>query len=201
MKFGEDNMNEEYSYSSKEIYLRKNNQINELNKKLVYVIVYVDENEKKYLDVDTIVALVNATKFIKYEFPDGQTNILSESTLINKGSPKGAISSERVIPDLSSILPYDEEFDLYELTEEQIYELVDYFKKINPHLEVEFERRDIKHSLSNNNDKLDQIEKNINSDKLKKVIDEIIKDYKNDISKDEIDYDKDSLLNNFHNKH
>ena len=152
-------------------------------KQSAIVIVYQDENGEKYLDAETIATLVQAN-YYEYDYPQEQQFIVSAEILRTKGAsvaPDGFTSVKRVLPDFSSVLPHDEEFNLYKVITEQLNELISNFEKNNPQIFVQIEKKPIVHGLNYKNDyseKADSIKYN-NQDKIGNALKNIVNAYQN----------------------
>ena len=177
---------EQENYMERQIYASNNfieNNPSLDQQKSAIVIVYQDENGKQYLDAETIAALVQ-TIYYEYDYPSGHQFIVSAETLRTKATPvapDGATSIKRVLPDFSSLLPYDEEFDLYEVNIEQLDELLSNFEKNNPQLSVQTQIKYIFHNINykNNFAEKDDFNKYNNQDKVAKTIKDIVNVYQN----------------------
>ena len=117
MQFKEQDLNGlDLSYLNNDVNEKK---YSEDKSRVVYVLVQKD-GDVTYLDASTITALMCMDKINTYTYPDGSVYIVTDSTVVNKGVPSGHVSFRDKNFDFSSILPYNDELGLYEVTEEQI---------------------------------------------------------------------------------
>jgi len=94
------------------------------NSRMLLVKVYVDQDNNKYLDEQTIIYLLGEEQLSEYKDKDRQSYISSKSNIINKGIPKdmhynGQLKSNSLIG-----YEYDSSLNLYRLTEEELYDLL-----------------------------------------------------------------------------
>lgn len=124
------------NYKSGEDYLTK-------DKKSAAILVYEDQFGQKYLDEYTLAALIG--KYTEYKYADGSSMAVSDYILLHKRDavPEGYESVTRKFPDFSGTYPFNSELELYEVTDEQLAELIVNFKKMNPDLDVTTEIRRI----------------------------------------------------------
>lgn len=126
------------NYEGGEDYLTK-------DKKSAAILVYEDQFGQKYLDEYTLAALTGATRYTEYHYSDGSSMAVSDYILLHKKDavPEGYESVTRKFPDFSGTYPFNSELGLYEVTDEQLAELIANFKKMNPELDVTTETRRI----------------------------------------------------------
>ena len=94
------------------------------NSRRLLVKVYVDEDNEKYLDEDTIIYLLGVEKLSEYKDIDGQTYISSKDNIINKGKPQDMYFNGLIKSKSLNGYQYDSVLNLYKLSEEQLYELL-----------------------------------------------------------------------------
>lgn len=126
------------------------------SQEVIGILVYLDEKEKKYLDVRTLMFLTGYEPSTKYVYPDGSEIVVSDSILIGKPGdvPEGWISSEKVFKDFSSTYPYDKELELYEVTDDELAELIARYETSHPNVRIGVDYKKISRDKERNKDKI-----------------------------------------------
>lgn len=139
------------------------------SRKIVGILVYVDEEKKKFLDVRTLMFLLGYEPSNKYTYLDGKEIIASDSILINKPDeiPSGWVKREDVFPDFSNIYPYDKELGLYEVTDEQLDELIRNYETYHPDVKISVTYEDIVRKKGKHNKNINDYSFAYNSDNYK----------------------------------
>ena len=99
--------------------------------------IYKDINDKKYIEPSALASLLGMGKDYSFVYGD-HVEIKSDTELLQdiKDNGESPIYSEGRYPDFSSEYTYDKVLDMYEVSDEQIANLISIFERNNPGYKV-----------------------------------------------------------------
>lgn len=110
---------------------------NTMRERTLLLSIYEDENENKYIESNALRILLGLDRFHEFIDKNGTTIIITDTTLINKGTPEYAKYEKSYTPDLSDSFSYEEELGLYMIEENELLEIIKNYEAMNPGSKIE----------------------------------------------------------------